>query len=279
MTAEVMKMREEEKRTLKVKKLLRKRWVLPATYLSIAAILLSAFIFMQTKDEATPNEAKDSTEGLVVENNDAIPVTSADEIIKMPVANEEEVEIVGYFYDTNASPEEQEAALVYYNQTYYQNKGIDIASKDDDTFEVTAALSGTVTKVEEDELLGYVVQITHAQDVVTYYQSLANVIVKEGETVKQGDVIGQAGRNMYNKDAGIHVHFELRQKDVAVNPLNYFNQPLQTLIDADHAADENIESAEDDEAKNDENSENDRGQKNNDSGRKDENNRDVQSEQ
>lgn len=272
-------MREEEKRTLKVKKLLRKRWVLPATYLSIAAILLSAFIFMQTKDEATPNEAKDSTEGLVVENNDAIPVTSADEIIKMPVANEEEVEIVGYFYDTNASPEEQEAALVYYNQTYYQNKGIDIASKDDDTFEVTAALSGTVTKVEEDELLGYVVQITHAQDVVTYYQSLANVIVKEGETVKQGDVIGQAGRNMYNKDAGIHVHFELRQKDVAVNPLNYFNQPLQTLIDADHAADENIESAEDDEAKNDENSENNRGQKNNDSGRKDENNRDVQSEQ
>lgn len=245
-----MRNEEENKQSsnqvkLNVQKLLRKRWVLPAVYLAVVAIVLSAFLLIQGNDEAQPNEANEAEEGLVVENGEAVPVTSADETIKMPVANEDEVEVIGYFYDVNASEEEQQSALVYYDNTYYQSKGIDIASIDKETFDVTAALSGTVTEVKEDELLGYVVQITHDKDVVTHYQSLANVAVSEGAQIKQGDVIGQAGRNMYNKEAGIHVHFEIRHKDTAVNPLDYINQSLQTLIDADHTIDENIESAED----------------------------------
>lgn len=268
---------------LNVQKFLRKRWVLPAVYLAAVAIVLSAFLFMQTNDEAN-QDAKDSTEdGLAVENNDALPVTSADETIKMPVANVDEVEVIGYFYDVNASQEEQEAALVYYNNTYYQNKGIDLASKDKETFDVTAALSGTVTKVEEDELLGYVVQISHDKDVVTHYQSLANVAVSEGSQIKQGDVIGQAGRNMYNKDAGIHVHFEIRHKDVPVNPLNYINQSLQTLLDSDHAVDENIESAEKDANKEEDKDEQDRNltdeDKQEDSKQDDEKNEDEKQEE
>lgn len=231
------------KREFNVQKFLRKRWILPTVYLAAVAIVLSAFFFMQRNQETLPENPDAAEDSLVYEEGDAVPVTSIDETIKMPVANEDEVEVIGYFYDVNASEEEQQAALVYYNNTYYQNKGIDIASKDKDSFDVTASLSGTVTKVEQDSLLGYIVQIDHGNDVVTHYQSLANVAVEEGDAIKQGDVIGQAGRNLYNKDAGIHVHFEIRHKDVAVNPLDYISQSLETLVDAEHRVDEDIESA------------------------------------
>ena len=45
---------------------------------------------------------------------------------------------------------EQEAALVFYNNRYEPNKGIDIAVKDGKPFDVVASLSGNVTKIQED---------------------------------------------------------------------------------------------------------------------------------
>ncbi len=73
---------------------------------------------------------------------------------------------------------------------------------------MTASLSGTVVKAEKDPLFGYVVHIQHDRGVVTVYQSLKDVQVKTGDTVKQGQVIAKAGTNEFNKEAGVHVHFE-----------------------------------------------------------------------
>lgn len=241
----------QSKENFNAKQFLRKRWILPAVYLGAAAIVLSAFFFMQGGEQAIPPENNNSQEeGIVFEGADAVPVTSANETFKMPVVDENEVEVIGYFYDYDASPEEQQAALVYYNNTYYQNKGIDIASKDGESFEVTAALSGTVVKAEEDSLLGYVVQINHDNGVVTHYQSLGNISVEVGATVKQGDVIGSAGRNLYNSEAGVHVHFAIRHNGEAVNPLNFINQTIETLVDEKQRSNEDAASVEEENAEN-----------------------------
>ncbi|OLO42301.1 stage II sporulation protein [Alkalihalophilus pseudofirmus] len=234
-----------------VQRFLRKKWMLPAVYLGAAAIVLSAFFLMQNQDntalESDPiGVTQPSGDGIEVHEGDAIPVTSANEVIKMPVANESEVDIVGYFYDYNASAEEQQAALVYYNNMYYQNKGIDLAQENGESFEVTAALSGTVVKAEKDPLLGHVIEINHDNGVITHYHSLEGLEVEEGSSVKQGDIIGRAGRNLYNAEADVHVHFEIRHNGEAVNPLDYFNQSLETLVDESHRMDEDIASAEED---------------------------------
>ncbi|MGW9128919.1 peptidoglycan DD-metalloendopeptidase family protein, partial [Paenibacillus chitinolyticus] len=57
------------------------------------------------------------------------------------------------------------------------------------------------------------------------YQSLDNVTVKPGDEVTQGQVLGSAGRNEYEKDAGIHLHFEVRVDNKAVNPEQYLVSP------------------------------------------------------
>ncbi|KHF38754.1 M23 family metallopeptidase [Halalkalibacter okhensis] len=237
-------MREEEnnrssksEEKLNVKSLLRKRWVLPAVYLVAAAGVLSAVFVMQGGDEsAAPEDSVEVTDPSYTGDmdpygEDAVAVTASSEVVKMPVIDEEEVTVVGYFYDVNGSPEEQQEALVYYNNTYFPNKGMDFAHVDGESFEVAAALSGTVVKAEKDSLLGYVVEISHEDGVVTHYHSLENVEVEEGATLEQGEILGRAGRNSYNADAGIHVHFEIRYDGVAVNPNDVFQQPIDSVRD------------------------------------------------
>jgi stage II sporulation protein Q len=237
-------MREEEnnrssksEEKLNVKNLLRKRWVLPAVYLVAAAGVLSAVFVMQGGDEsAAPEDSVEVTDpnytgDMNPYGEDAVAVTASSEVVKMPVVDEEEVTVVGYFYDVNGSPEEQQEALVYYNNTYFPNKGMDFAHVDGESFEVAAALSGTVVRAEKDSLLGYVVEISHEDGVVTHYHSLENVEVEEGATLEQGEILGRAGRNSYNADAGIHVHFEIRYDGVAVNPNDVFQQPIDSVRD------------------------------------------------
>ncbi|WP_332628608.1 M23 family metallopeptidase [Halalkalibacter flavus] len=237
-------MREEEnnrssksEEKLNVKNLLRKRWVLPAVYLVAAAGVLSAVFVMQGGDEsAAPEDSVEVTDpnytgDMNPYGEDAVAVTASSEVVKMPVVDEEEVTVVGYFYDVNSSPEEQQEALVYYNNTYFPNKGMDFAHVDGESFEVAAALSGTVVRAEKDSLLGYVVEISHEDGVVTHYHSLENVEVEEGATLEQGEILGRAGRNSYNADAGIHVHFEIRYDGVAVNPNDVFQQPIDSVRD------------------------------------------------
>ncbi|MDT8860423.1 M23 family metallopeptidase [Alkalihalobacillus sp. MEB130] len=228
---------KSEENKLNAKSLLRKRWVLPAVYLVAAAGVLSAVFVMQGGDEsAAPEEGVEVTDpnftgDMNPYGEDAVAVTASSEVIKMPVVDEEEVTVVGYFYDVNGSPEEQQEALVYYNNTYFPNKGMDFAHVDGESFDAAAALSGTVVKAEKDSLLGYVVEISHEDGVVTHYHSLESVEVEEGATVEQGDILGRAGRNSYNADAGIHVHFEIRYDGVAVNPNDVFQQPIDSVRD------------------------------------------------
>jgi stage II sporulation protein Q len=53
------------------------------------------------------------------------------------------------------------------------------------------------------------------------YQSLDEVKVQKGQTVHQGDVLGKAGKNRFEKDAGNHLHFEIRKENQSVDPNDY----------------------------------------------------------
>ncbi|WP_407269330.1 peptidoglycan DD-metalloendopeptidase family protein [Radiobacillus sp. PE A8.2] len=217
------------------KRIFRKKWFFPAVYLTIAALLLSGVLWYQNVANQVPeadNRSETEDEILRPSNDrdqDASPVMDPQEVVQMPVREESQTEIVTKFYDYEADSEDKEKALVLFDNTYYQSDGVDIAQANGESFDVTAALSGTVTEVKEDPILGNVVKIEHQDNVTTNYASLGEVLVEQGAEVKQGDKIGTAGQNLFGQDIGTHVHFQVRKDGTAVNPESFFNQPVSAV--------------------------------------------------
>jgi len=237
MIAEVMKMREEENKrssqSSSVKRFFKKRWVFPAIYIASAAIILTAVLWYQSSNNASDKYDYKSTDIAGKKGQEpAVEVSKTFEDFKMPVENADAAVVKTKFYDFNGKTEDQEAALVFYNNTYQPNTGIDVTVKDGESFDVVASLSGTVTRVEEDAVLGNVIELEHDKGIVTQYQSVKDIKIKVGDEVKQGQVIAKAGQSLFNEKAGTHVHFEIRKDGIAVNPSDYFNKSLTTLQEA-----------------------------------------------
>lgn len=235
-------MREEENnkssQNSKVISIFKKRWVFPAIYIASAAIILIAVLWYQngSTDNAIDSDkyGLDSSENQKNFDDLAVEVNRSMENVTMPLtAKDREAAVIQKkFYDDNASEKEQEAALVVYENQYHPNTGVDITVKDSDGFDVVAALSGTVTKVEEDALLGNVIEIEHENGIVTQYQSIKDFQVKVGQDVEQGRVIATAGKSMINEEAGVHVHFEIRKDGMPLNPEDFFDKPMSALDEA-----------------------------------------------
>ncbi|WP_047983762.1 M23 family metallopeptidase [Ornithinibacillus californiensis] len=227
-------MKEENKAPKKgANSIFRKKWFFPAVYLTIAALLLAVVVWYQNLDNQLPSAGDDQE---LSDNytpsphdQDAEPVMDSSEVIKMPVADQEQAEIVTKFFDYDASAEDQESALILSNNRYYQSTGVDIVYPNGEAFDVLASLSGTVTEVKEDPLLGNVVILSHENGVSTYYASLGEISVQAGDEVKQGDVIATAGENIFGKNNGTHLHFEIRKDEEVFNPEEFFNQPVSKL--------------------------------------------------
>lgn len=231
-------MREEEKKqsslSSSLKRFFKKRWVFPAIYIASAAIILSAVLWYQSvgKDSKDFDYKATNISGKKNGQQPAIEVNRAMENIKMPLMKPDLAVIKNPFYDPVGKEEDQEAALIVYENQYRPNTGIDIATKSGESFEVVAALSGTVKKVEEDALLGNVIEIEHDKGIVTQYQSVTEIKVKVGEKIEQGQALAKAGQSLLNEKAGIHVHFEIRKNNIPVNPSAYMNKPLSAIQEA-----------------------------------------------
>lgn len=245
-------MRKGEKKPIpqKIQQFFKKRWVFPAVYLMSAALLISGIIWYQMAG-VDNEQGFEPQEGMFNEgafDEPAEEVNSTVEEMIKPVKDADEVVVKTGFYEESASEKEQEASLVIYNNTYQPNTGIAFGMKEDKTFHVVAALSGKVTKVMEDSLLGNVIEIDHADGIVTTYQSVKDIKVAEGDTVSQGDVIAKAGKSLFNEQAGIHVHFEVRKDQMALNPDQFFGKPLSAIEEADMPNEETTSETDDTEA-------------------------------
>lgn len=91
--------------------------------------------------------------------------------------------------------------------------------------DVFAALDGVVEDVYTNHLDGTVVVLSHNNNLKTYYSSLAkDAPVKKGDTVKKGDVIGKISNTGANElNLGNHLHFEVTENDVKVDPSLYLD--------------------------------------------------------
>lgn len=158
--------------------------------------------------------------------DDTVSVVASEKKLVRPY-NNTELSILKNYYSKDATEDEQRGSIIYYENTYMQSSGISYGGKDD--FDVVAVYDGTVLSVSEDKLLGATIKIKHSDDVISIYQSLKDVIVKENDKIQQGQILGTSGTSTLESDLGQHVYFELLVKEKPVNPENSFGKTLSEL--------------------------------------------------
>ncbi|MCO7176329.1 peptidoglycan DD-metalloendopeptidase family protein [Sporolactobacillus kofuensis] len=213
----------QEKELSGLRKLAKRRWFYPALYLCAASLILTGVLLFQM--HGSEQSSKNAQDRLVFNQDKPTsnPLSAGDEVFEWPAA-QEDTQVIQPFYDVKGTQQEQQAALVNYNNSYVQNTGINIGANDDKSFTVTAAMSGKVVEAKKDDVLGYKVTLKHKNGVETLYQSLASVDVAMGQQIVQGEKIGTAGTEALNKPMGVHLHFEIRKNGFPVSPENYMNK-------------------------------------------------------
>ncbi|MBP3569096.1 MAG: peptidoglycan DD-metalloendopeptidase family protein [Lachnospiraceae bacterium] len=86
---------------------------------------------------------------------------------------------------------------------------------------VVAALAGVVSEVGYSKSGGNYVYIDHGNGVVTKYLHAYKIYVTEGQVVKRGESIMEAGNTGYS--SGPHLHFGVWVNGVSVDPLLYID--------------------------------------------------------
>ncbi len=95
--------------------------------------------------------------------------------------------------------------------------GIDIGLDYGD--DIYAAKSGVIVTSSYNGSYGYNIYIDHGDGVFTRYAHASELLVSEGDHVKEGQLIARAGST--GNSTGVHLHFEIIIDDEAVDPLKY----------------------------------------------------------
>nr|WP_312351802.1 M23 family metallopeptidase [Brucella intermedia] len=97
------------------------------------------------------------------------------------------------------------------------HSGIDFRAAYGQTVKSTAA--GKVVKAGRFGGYGNMVEIDHGNGFSTRFAHLSRVLVRDGQQVAAGVVVGEAGSS--GRSTGSHLHYEVRENGRAVNPVNF----------------------------------------------------------
>ena len=98
--------------------------------------------------------------------------------------------------------------------------GIDIAV--DRGTPVRAAAAGEVIEAGWNDAYGYYAQIDHGYGIKTLYAHADMLVIVKGERVGQGQTIAYSGST--GKSSAPHLHFQVTQNNIPVDPLRYLLQ-------------------------------------------------------
>ena len=210
-----------------------KSFVVPSMYAVSLLLFVFSMYFVQKmlstslfKEKDLVDDESGYVDGEIISNDDYLPVVSVAETIIKPFTSAD-VKVSKDYYDYQGESELQQNSIIYYENTYMQNSGIDYSS--DTSFDVVSILEGTVIDVKSDNVMGTIVEIRHTNELISVYQSLSDVVVKVDDKVVQGQVIGKSGRSNLNVDVENNLHFELYYMGEIVNPDDYYDKSLTDL--------------------------------------------------
>ena len=193
-----------------------REWVIPTLAIFVVAGTLFLYYIIGSilNDNLVPEDTM--FVDILQDNEESIEVQKEVQITAIKPFNSDLVSISKYYYNKEDEETRQQQSLIKYENIYMPNTGILYSS--DKEFNVVASLDGKVTIVKEDEILGNIVEIEHSNNIVTIYQSVKDVNVKVGETIKQGDLIAKSGSNKLENEKENCLHFEVYQEGKLINP-------------------------------------------------------------
>ena len=201
-----------------------KKSVLLISYMFVVVSLLTVFTITEVKFNKKEDKPTPQVNKTIIEKQ--IPVVGEVEKISRPYLDSS-IKIKTNYYNSKDDIETQKNSLILFENTYLPSTGIDYQTDYD--FDVVAILDGVVITVREDQTLGKLVEIKHKDNIISSYQSLSEIMVKVGDEVKQGTIIGKSGTANIQKDMGSHLHFELTIDSKTVDPEEYYDKELGNL--------------------------------------------------
>lgn len=203
---------------MKVRRL--RKFVIPTIYtIALAALFISILIIGKTYNSFTNEDINSHVVNAIVDDDSKAVMNETENKMIKPFANDN-VTISKNFYDKDATEEEQQNSLIYYENTYMQNSGVLYTSEN--AYDIVATSDGKISDIKTDDILGNVIEIDHDNEIKTVYQSVDNIKVKVGDEVKKGDVIATSGANKLNNTNKNCLLFEVYQKGQLVNPEKMF---------------------------------------------------------
>lgn len=101
-----------------------------------------------------------------------------------------------------------------------KHAGIDLPGRPGQSIHATG--SGWVVRAGWAGGYGKLVEIEHPGGVRTRYGHLSRILVRRGEQVSQGEVIGAMGST--GRSTGTHLHYEVRVNGMAADPMGFMGQ-------------------------------------------------------
>ncbi len=87
---------------------------------------------------------------------------------------------------------------------------------------IRASAGGVVAYADQHPQYGNMVEVDHGNDIVTRYAHASRLLVKVGQVVRRGEKIAEVGST--GRSTGNHLHFEVRYKGTAQNPVRFLQK-------------------------------------------------------
>lgn len=202
--------------------------IIPSIYVGVIGVMVVSCLLVVSGVKNFLNERKDYDYTLdKVFIKDTIPVSkNENNMIIKPYTNDK-VKVYSYFYDFEGDTKKQLDSLIYYENTYMQNNGVDYSN--DEEFDVVSILDGEVVSIEDNAIYGKVVTIKHNDNLKSVYSNVKNVLVNVGYKISQGEIF--ASSDAYKVDTKVKslLHFEVYYKDNAIDPENLYTMSVSDL--------------------------------------------------
>lgn len=108
-------------------------------------------------------------------------------------------------------------------QDWRAHLGVDLGAKNGDA--VSSIGAGIVSEIRKDDLLGNIIEIEHADGLVSRYCGLGDTfLVKEGDSVTAGQKIGSVSTVPYELTERPHLHLEILKDGKYVDPISVLSE-------------------------------------------------------
>ena len=213
-----------------MKKRKLKGFVLPTVYVLVIGILFISISFLGNALQSKVNYPEDLSVNALEEDNITPVIKNEESVSDVKIVKpytSENVNVSKSYYNIQDDETKQQNSLVYYEHTYLQNSGILYSAPE--VFDIVSVYDGTVTNIDQDEILGNVVEITHNPNLKTVYYSLGEISVKKDDVITSGSIIGKSGDNLLDDESENCLLFEVYYNGNTINPEEFYTMNINDL--------------------------------------------------